>query len=529
MIRDRLRHRQAGRIVLAAALVVAVSGGTGRMTGAQPRVLRLATTTSTADTGLLAAILPSFERLCACRVDVLAVGTGQALAMGRKGDVDVLLVHARKAEDAFVAEGHALSRADVMYNDFVIAGPAGDPAGIAGMALAREAFAAVAKARAPFVSRGDNSGTHAAELAIWAEARLTPAPPWYRSVGQGMGEALMAANEMNAYALSDRATWLAMGGRATNLRLLVGGSRPSDNPDRSLRNSYGVIAVSPDRHPGVRDGLARQFVAWITDAGTQRVIGEFGQARYGQALFYPDSDDYTATRQVTVTSGSRLATLSVGDLQALPRVSVPRFSVIGVKKGVLGPFTWTGALLTDVLLKVDPTLREPRHAGSRIVIRCSDGWESAVWWDELFGAVAPGLALYNAKGCNECHGALGEGTAPRGKRPAPALAEADWPPEVVEEAMRTGGARHAGMSPYTEAQLSRADLLAMLAWLRKPHVTGRRAAAPSVAAPTILAYERDGRPMTGAEGLVQLIVGTDAYAARYAHWVSAIDVTGPVR
>lgn len=529
MLRHHLRR---GRAVLAAS-VAATSflAGHAAFVGASPVVLRLATTTSTADTGLLAALLPAFERASRCRVDVIAVGTGQALAMGRQGDVDVVLVHARKAEDAFVAEGHALARADVMYNDFVIVGPAADPAGLAGMTRARDAFAAIAKARAPFASRGDQSGTHTAELAIWADARLTPGAPWYRAVGQGMGETLMAASEMGAYTLSDRATWLATSARAKPLRLLVGGATPADNPDRSLRNFYGVLAVNPAKHPGVRADLARRFVDWITAAETQRAIGEFGKARYGQPLFYPDSDDYKATRQVTVSSGGRTATLTLADLAALPRVSIPRYSVIGVKRGVLGPYTWTGARLTDVLRRVDPTLREARHAGSRITVRSSDGWAVTVWWEELFASVPRGLGLYNAKGCNECHGVLGEGTAPRGKRPAPALAAADWPPDVVEEAMRAGGARHAGMSPFTAAQLSRRDLVEMLGWLKKPHVSVRSAGAatPATRAPTILAFERDGRPMTGADGLLQLIVGGDEYAARYSHWVSDIDVTGPAR
>jgi tungstate transport system substrate-binding protein len=259
-------------------------------------VLRLATTTSTADTGLLAALLPDFEKRCGCRVDVIAVGTGQALEIGRSGDADVLLVHARTAEDQFVAERHARERFDVMYNDFVIVGPLADPARVAGMSMARDAFSAVARAGARFMSRGDRSGTHTVELAIWSALGTTPSGPWYQAVGQGMGETLVAANEQQGYALTDRATFLSMAARLPGLRLLVGGPRLSDNPDRSLRNSYGVMAVNPDTHPGVNAGAATLFVDWVLSVPTQRAIGRFGLARFGQPLFYPDSDRYKASR-----------------------------------------------------------------------------------------------------------------------------------------------------------------------------------------------------------------------------------------
>jgi tungstate transport system substrate-binding protein len=253
------------------------------------QVLRLATTTSTADSGLLTAILPAFERQCGCRVDVVAVGTGQALALGRQGDVDVVLVHARKAEEQFTADGFATERHDVMYNDFVLVGPAADPAKIATMAQANEAFAAIARAGAPFISRGDRSGTHMLETAVWAELKMTPALPWYRSVGQGMGETLVVANEMGGYTLTDRATWLATSKRLTGLRLLVGGKRLAENRDRTLLNPYGVLPVNPARHPGVRADLANTFVSWLVSAPTQTVIGEFGVAKFGQPLFYPSA------------------------------------------------------------------------------------------------------------------------------------------------------------------------------------------------------------------------------------------------
>ena len=251
--------------------------------------LRLATTTSTQDSGLLEAILPAFERACACKVSVIAVGTGQAIEIGRRGDADVLLVHARKLEDQFVAEGHAAGRADVMDNDFILVGPAGDPAKVSESRLGREAFAAIARAAVPFASRGDKSGTHVAEQGMWAAAGITPASPWYRSLGQGMGETLMFAQEQRAYTLTDRGTWLALKAKLPDLRVVLGGASPADNTDPSLRNQYGVLAVSAEKHPGVNAALARRFVDWLLSDATQRAIGEFGVSRFGQPLFRPNA------------------------------------------------------------------------------------------------------------------------------------------------------------------------------------------------------------------------------------------------
>lgn len=255
-----------------------------------PAVLRLATTTSTADSGLLSALLPAFERACLCRVDVIAVGTGQALEIGRRGDADVLLVHARKAEEQFVAEGHSKRRDEVMFNDFVVVGPREDPAHVRSRRLAREAFAAIAAAQAPFASRGDKSGTDTAEKAVWASLGTSPAGNrWYLSLGQGMGETLVVANEQRAYTLSDRGTWLAMRQKLPNLELLVGGRTLAENADASLHNVYGVLVVDSARHPGVQEALARQFAQWLLSADTQKAIGAFGVSRYGQPLFYPSA------------------------------------------------------------------------------------------------------------------------------------------------------------------------------------------------------------------------------------------------
>lgn len=264
-------------------------------TGA-PQVLRLATTTSTADSGLLDALLPDFEKQQNARVDVVAVGTGQAIELGTNGDADVILVHARAREDAFVESGDGVNRLDVMYNDFILVGPAEDPAGAGGAASAREALAAIAAAGANFASRGDDSGTHSQEKSLWAGAGLTPtaASGWYYSLGQGMGETLQFANEKPAYTLTDRATWLAQQANLPDLALVLGGATIADNPDEALYNPYGVIAVNPEKHPGVNFALATKFAEWITTVETQRLIGEFGQARFGQALFYPSSDAWQA-------------------------------------------------------------------------------------------------------------------------------------------------------------------------------------------------------------------------------------------
>ena len=305
--------RAVARQVACSLAVLAAIGVAEVQPRAADGVLRLATTTSTADTGLLAAILPTFEKACGCRVDVVAVGTGQALEIGRRGDADVLLVHARAAEDAFVAARDARERFDVMYNDFVVVGPTGDPAKIAGLTRASDALVAIARAQSPFASRGDQSGTHAKELALWGATKLTPAgTDWYRSLGQGQGETLVFSNEQGAYTLSDRGTWLSMRAKVPNLRLLVGGSGPDQNPDPSLRNPYGVIAVNPDTHPGVNFPLATRFIGWLLAPDTQRAIGAYGVERFGQPLFYPDSQQYKAARGAARLNGE--PTMTVGGL-----------------------------------------------------------------------------------------------------------------------------------------------------------------------------------------------------------------------
>jgi len=253
------------------------------------QVLRLATTTSTADSGLLDAILPDFEQKYNAKVDVVAVGTGQALKLGENGDADVVLVHARKQEDAFVAAGFGVNRRDVMYNDFIVVGPSDDPAGIKDMQKATDAFKAIAAKQATFDARGDGSGTSTKELSIWASTGTTPTAElsWYKSLGQGMGETLTTANEQRAYALSDRGTYLSMRDKLPNLTILVGGASIDENKDKALLNPYGVIPVNPAKHPGIKADLAEQFAAWVTSPEVQAKIGAYGKDKFGQPLFYP--------------------------------------------------------------------------------------------------------------------------------------------------------------------------------------------------------------------------------------------------
>ena len=259
----------------AAAPEVPVPGGENRIV--------LATTTSTRDSGLLDVILPMFEEEYGIDVDVVAVGTGQSLKLGEDGNADVVLVHARALEDAFMEAGHGVRREAVMYNDFVIVGPPDDAAGIAGGSDAAAAFAQIAAAEAPFVSRGDDSGTHVKEFEVWAAAGVEPAGDWYVSAGQGMGAVLTMADEQQAYTLSDRATYLARTLEGTDLVIAVEG-------DPILFNPYGVIAVNPDKNPQIKGDVANQFIDWLVSLPTQEVISGYGVEAFGSPLFVPDSE-----------------------------------------------------------------------------------------------------------------------------------------------------------------------------------------------------------------------------------------------
>ena len=258
-------------------------------TAGPPCLLRMATTTSTDDSGLLGYLMPMFEAEYGCQVDVVAVGSGQAFEIGRAGDADVLLAHSRKSEDEFVASGEARERFDVMHNDFIIVGPLDDPAHAAGAASAADVLIAIAEANAPFASRGDKSGTNTKELAIWAAAKIEPKFTGYNSLGQKMGETLLYSDETSAYTLTDRGTWLAMTDKLPNLIVIFGGNSIDENKDKSLLNPYGIMAVNPDKHPGVNYTAAMQLVEWFLLPETQTLIGNFGVEEYGQPLFYPDA------------------------------------------------------------------------------------------------------------------------------------------------------------------------------------------------------------------------------------------------
>jgi tungstate transport system substrate-binding protein len=249
---------------------------------AQERFITVASTTSTEQSGLFGHILPIFMRETGIAVRVVALGTGQALDVGRRGDADVVLVHDRTAEERFVAEGFGGPRRHVMFNDFVIAGPAPDPARIAGLRDTNEALRRIAHTRAPFISRGDSSGTHAAELRLWQMASVQPATgrgQWYREVGQGMGPALNTAAAQGAYILTDRGTWLSFRNRQDQ-RVLVEG-------DTKLFNQYGVMLVSPQRHAHVKASDAQRFIDWIVSPTGQSAISSY--RINGEQLFFPNA------------------------------------------------------------------------------------------------------------------------------------------------------------------------------------------------------------------------------------------------
>ncbi|MFQ5841560.1 MAG: substrate-binding domain-containing protein [Thermodesulfobacteriota bacterium] len=241
--------------------------------------LKISSTTSTDNTGLFQVLNPPFEWRFHCRVDILAVGTGKALKIGEMGDSDVVFVHSRPDEDAFVAAGHGVNRRDVMYNDFIIVGPKNDPADIRGAKDAKKALAAIAKSGAPFISRGDDSGTHKKEKFLWNQAGIVPEGRWYSEAGQGMGAVIQIANEKLAYTLADRGTYLAYKNKVS-LQILCEG-------DPDLFNQYGIIAVNPAKHPHVNYVLAMAYIGWVTSPDGKKIIREFGKEKFGQPLFIP--------------------------------------------------------------------------------------------------------------------------------------------------------------------------------------------------------------------------------------------------
>ncbi len=245
-------------------------------TAAAKERLRLATTTSTQNSGLLEALLPPFEQEYGIKVDVIAVGTGKAIKLAEAGDVDIVMVHARSKEDAFVAEGYGVNRRDVMYNDFVIIGPPGDPAGIKGMTAAAAALKKIAAAQARFISRGDDSGTHTKEKGLWKAAGIAPAGDWYIEAGRGMGEVINMADQQLGYTLADRGTYIAYQDKVDLVVLTEG--------DEKLFNPYGVIAVNPKKHPHVNYDAAMLLIAYLTSPEGQKRIADYQMN--GQQLFF---------------------------------------------------------------------------------------------------------------------------------------------------------------------------------------------------------------------------------------------------
>jgi tungstate transport system substrate-binding protein len=280
-----IAKRNAFRAAAICAALLAASAQAFAMGGkeaagpvpANPRV-RLATTTSTENSGLLSYLLPFFAEDTGYAVDVVAVGTGAALKLGENADADVLLVHARALEDAFMAAGHGAERRDVMYNDFIVIGPAGDPAGLMGSADATAAFARLAASGASFVSRGDKSGTHVKELATWKSAGISPAGTWYKEAGQGMEQCIIMAEGLQGYTLSDRATYVALKDK-TSLVIVFDG-------DPVLFNPYGVITVSPSKNPAINAEGAKAFLDWLTSERGQGLIASFKLD--GQTMFFPN-------------------------------------------------------------------------------------------------------------------------------------------------------------------------------------------------------------------------------------------------
>lgn len=255
----------------------------------------LATTTSTQDSGLLDYLLPMFSDETGIKVEVVAVGSGQALQLGQDGNADVLLVHSRAKEDEFMTAGHGTRREDVMYNDFVIVGPESDPAGIKGMTNAVDALKKIMETQSTFLSRGDESGTHTKELSLWKKGEIEPQGDWYVSTGQGMGEVLTMAEEQQGYTLSDRATFLARTKEGIKLAILVEG-------DKALFNPYGVIAVNPEKNPNIKADFASQFIDWIISLPVQEKISEFGKQDFGQSLFTPSSATWMETHPAATSA-----------------------------------------------------------------------------------------------------------------------------------------------------------------------------------------------------------------------------------
>ncbi|RVU34075.1 sulfate transporter [Hwanghaeella grinnelliae] len=268
------------RFVLAAAFAGAAAVTLGQAVAADMPFITVQSTTSTLNSGLYDYLLPIFQKEKGIEVRVVAVGTGQAIKNARNGDGDVLLVHAKSAEEKFVADGFGVKRSDLMYNDFVIVGPADDPAGVAGMSEVKAAMKKIAASEAPFASRGDDSGTHKKERSLWKAAGVEPAGGWYRETGSGMGATLNTGIGMGAYVMTDRATWIKFGNKG-DYQIAVEG-------DAAMFNQYGIIAVNPEKHPHVKVKESQVFIDWMLSPAGQEAIGAYMVD--GKQLFFPNAD-----------------------------------------------------------------------------------------------------------------------------------------------------------------------------------------------------------------------------------------------
>ena len=265
------------KLAIAGAMTITLAGG---LANAQDKSILVQSTTSTANSGLYDYLLPAFTGKSGITVNVVAVGTGQAIKNAQNCDADVLLVHAKASEEKFVSEGYGVQRFDLMYNDFVIVGPAGDPAGVKGMNDVKAALAKLAEAKAPFASRGDDSGTHKKEMSLWKVAGIEPGGEWYRSTGSGMGATLNAGVGMGAYVMTDRATWISFGNKG-DYEIAVEG-------DEAMFNQYGVILVNPEKCPSVKQAEGQAFIDWLLSAEGQNAIRSYQVD--GQQLFFPNAD-----------------------------------------------------------------------------------------------------------------------------------------------------------------------------------------------------------------------------------------------
>lgn len=286
---------------IAGGVAVSLAGCSGdRVTqpGVVGETLTLTTTTSTYDTGLLDELNASFEEMYGVTVDAIAQGTGAALETARNGDSDVVMVHARSLEDEFMRDGYGVNRRDLMFNDFVVLGPEDDPAGIEGASSAAVAFATIAESEASFISRGDNSGTHSKERAVWEKAGVDPGGDWYRETGQGMGEVLNIANEQGAYTISDRGTYLSQRSEIDLAILLQG---PIEGGPELLANPYGIMAVNPAVHDNVNYDLAMAYIGYVTSPDAQELIANYESN--GEQLFFPRAVSEDSNFQQYVPEG----------------------------------------------------------------------------------------------------------------------------------------------------------------------------------------------------------------------------------